>query len=63
MAGVTWGDALEKVNAVFKSGKTIATVWHPDADTDLIPTSWGAARVEVGEVAQYQLSTGETVKF
>lgn len=60
---MSWADALDKVNATFKAGHKITTVWHPDADTDLIPTSWGSARVQVGEVAQYQLSTGEIVKF
>lgn len=63
MAGVTWNQAIEIVTATFKAGHAVATVWHPGADTDLIPTSWGSARAVVGDVAQYQLSTGEIVKF
>ncbi|WP_093429379.1 hypothetical protein ABL840_05010 [Variovorax sp. NFACC27] len=39
----------------------IATVWHPAARGDVIVTALGNVRVAVGEVAEYQLSTGEKI--
>lgn len=37
----------------------IATVWHPAARGEVIPTALGGVRVAVGDVAEYQLTTGE----
>lgn len=53
---------MDVIQGRFKSGHAVTNVWHPEPDTDLITTSWGSARVLVGE-PQYQLSTGEIVKF
>ncbi|WP_157900150.1 hypothetical protein [Rhodoferax koreensis] len=40
----------------------IATVWHPDADCEVLDTHHGNVRVQVGEPA-YQLTTGEIIEL
>ena len=57
--------AWEKVEAEIMllnvPGHQIATVWHPEARGEVIMTAQGNVRVQIGDTAEYQLSTGEKI--
>lgn len=57
--------AWEKVEAEIMLLNTpthqIATVWHPEARGDVVTTAHGNVRVQIGDIAEYQLSTGDKI--
>lgn len=51
---------MKRVKNVHSTDHQIATVWHPEADGEVLDTSHGNVRVQVGAPA-YQLTTGEII--
>jgi hypothetical protein len=60
-AELAWEKVEAEIMLLNVPGHQIATVWHPDARGDVVTTAHGNVRVQIGDTAEYQLSTGEKI--
>jgi hypothetical protein len=61
-AGLGWHRVAQLIVERNRRDHQIATVFHPDAEGDVLETKLGNVRVSQGS-ASYQLTTGEIVSL
>jgi hypothetical protein len=59
--GLDWDKVEAEIVLLNAPGRQIATVWHPSPRGDVVTTAHGNVRALVGDVAEYQLTTGEKI--
>lgn len=59
--GRSWEAIEAEIVRRHANAHQIATVWHPAPRGEVVSTDRGNVRVLVGDVAEYQLTTGEKI--